>query len=149
MTGAEPGKTEPGRPQPPVTPISERFWEATRKRVYLLQWCQGCDRPIHFPRVACPWCSGSDLEWRPASGRGRIYSFTVEHRPAHPSFGPDPYVVALVDLDEGARVMTNIVGCPPEAIQIGQAVEVVWEPLDDGRNLALFTAADQTKLTAP
>lgn len=127
------------RPQPTSTSGSRPFWEATRDRRYLLQWCADCDRTIHFPRSFCPHCSGSAIEWRPATGRGQVYSFTVDHRADNPALGPGPHVVALVDLDEGVRVMTNVVGCDPSEVRVGQTVELTWEPLDDGRNLPLFT----------
>jgi uncharacterized protein len=129
--------TPPARPQPPLTAVSQPFWDATRDHRYLLQWCVDCERAVHFPRSFCPHCSGSALEWRPATGRGTVYSYTVDHRPPR-AFGVEPYVVALVDLDEGVRVMTNIVGTPPGAVRVGLPVELTWEPLADGRNLPLF-----------
>ncbi len=81
------------------------------------------------------------LEWRQASGRGTVYSAVVENRPeaAGAAFsGGQPYCVALVDLDEGVRMLTNVVGCPPEDVRCGLAVSVTWEPLSDGRQLPLF-----------
>ena len=88
--------------------------------------------------------AGSTLTWRRASGRATVYAATVEHNPAATgsTFSDgQPYVVALVDLDEGVRMMTNIVGCPPEDVHPGLAVTVTWEPLSDGRQLPLFTPA--------
>jgi hypothetical protein len=82
------------------------------------------------------------LEWRPASGRATVYATTVEHKPAATgaTFSDgQPYVVALVELEEGVRMMTNIMGCPPGDVTIGMAVTVTWEPLSDGRHLPLFT----------
>ena len=127
----------PDRPQPPSTPDSEPFWEATRERRLKLQWCLSCNRVVHFPRSLCPHCGGRDLQWREAPGTGTVYSFTVDHRPP-PPFGPDPWVVALVELDEGARLMTNISGCSADQVRIGMPVEVAWEPLPDGRHLPIF-----------
>jgi uncharacterized OB-fold protein len=134
--------TAPTRFEPPVQPESGPFWEATRRGELLVQWCTACDRGIFYPRVFCPHCSGrGGLEWRRASGRGTVYSAVVEHRPesagAAFSWGK-PYCVALVDLDEGVRMLTNVVGCPPEDVQCGLAVSVTWEPLSDGRQLPLF-----------
>ncbi len=93
--------------------------------------------------VFCPHCnaSGSALEWRTASGRATVYAAVVEHRPeaAGAAFAAGkPYCVALVDLEEGVRMMTNVVGCPPAEVHSGMAVSVIWEPLSDGRQLALF-----------
>jgi hypothetical protein len=86
------------------------------------------------------------LEWREASGRATVYAAVVEHRPeaAGVSFsGGEPYCVALIDLEEGVRMMTNIVGCPPDDVHSGMAVTVSWEPLSDGRQLALFRPAGE------
>jgi uncharacterized OB-fold protein len=128
--------------EPPVTETSQPFWDATREQRLLIQWCTACDAPVWFPREVCPGCFGSALEWRPASGRGEIYACIVEHRPSMPTpFGDEPYVVALVELDEGPRLMTNIVGCPPESVSVGMPVQVTWEELSDGRNLPLFEPA--------
>jgi hypothetical protein len=109
----------------------------------VLQWCTACERALFYPRSFCPHCGagGSGLEWRAASGSGTVYAAVVESRPeaAGAAFsGGEPYCVALVDLDEGVRMMTNIVGCPPAEVHSGMAVEVTWEPLADGRQLALF-----------
>ncbi len=156
-------KTERTRMEPPVGGESGPFWEATREGTLLVQWCTSCDRGIFYPRFFCPYCAtagpddsaagqsgqsgqsvGSTLEWRTASGRAIVHAATVEHNPATTgatfSHG-EPYVVALVDLDEGVRMMTNIVGCAPEDVRPGMAVTVTWEPLSDGRQLPLFTPA--------
>lgn len=128
------------RMEPPASEAAAPFWEATRDQRLVLQWCRSCDRPIHYPREACPRCLGTDLEFRPASGAGTVYACSVMHRPAHPGMADDvPYVVALIDLDEGVRLMSNVVGIEPDAVRVGQAVQVTWEALDDGRHLPLFS----------
>jgi uncharacterized OB-fold protein len=81
------------------------------------------------------------MTWREASGRGTVHAAVVEHRPerAGAAFaGGQPYCVALVDLEEGVRVMTNVVGCAPDDVHAGMAVALAWEPLSDGRQLPLF-----------
>jgi uncharacterized protein len=139
----------PTRFEPPVQPESGPFWEATRERNLLVQWCTACDRGVFYPRVFCPHCGAGNggaggsgaLEWRRASGHGTVFSAVVEHRPeaAGAAFsGGQPYCVALVDLEEGVRMLTNVVGCPPEDVRCGLAVSVTWEPLSDGRQLPLF-----------
>ena len=130
----------PGRLEAPVTEASAAFWEATRGRRLVLPWCVDCGQAFWFPREVCPHCLGSVIEWREASGRGVVYAATVEHRPQMLGavFGDDPYVIALVELDEGVRMMTNVVGCPPGDVSVGMAVEVTWEPMSDGRHLVLF-----------
>ena len=130
--------------EPPVGEASAPFWEATRAKRLVVQWCTACERPNFYPREVCPVCLGSSLEWRDSQGRGRIDAFTVEHRP-QPSFADEPYVIALVDLADGVRMMTNIVGCRPEEVRVGMEVVVSWEPLTDGRNLAVFGPAPETR----
>ncbi len=136
----------PARFEPPVGVESAAFWEATRESRLLVQWCTSCNRGVFYPRVFCPHCTaGQDaLEWRTASGRATVYAAVVEHRPetagANFSAGK-PYCVALVDLEEGVRVLTNVVGCPPDEVRCGMPVTVTWEPLSDGRRLPLFEPA--------
>jgi uncharacterized protein len=133
----------PARIEPPVTDASAPFWDATRESRLVLPWCVECERAFWFPREVCPRCLGSAVEWRPSPGRGVVYSFTVEHKPVQLTavFGDDPYTIALVELDEGVRMMSNIVGVEPADVEVGLAVEVMWEPLSDGRHLPLFAAA--------
>jgi uncharacterized OB-fold protein len=133
----------PVRFEPPVGVESTEFWEATRKGQLLVQWCTACDRGVFYPRVFCPHCAAAAdaLEWRTASGRGIVYAAVVEHRPeaAGAKFSAgEPYCVALVDLEEGVRMLTNVVGCPPDEVRCGMPVAVTWEPLSDGRRLPLF-----------
>jgi uncharacterized OB-fold protein len=132
-------EVQPRRLEPPVTETSQPFWDATREHRLLLQWCTACDSPIFFPREVCPGCLGSELEWRPASGRGRVYAVTVENLPERSTIATDaPFAVALVDLEEGVRIMSNVIGCAPDDVRVGMAVELTWEPLSDGRNLPQF-----------
>ena len=133
--------------EPPVGDDSGPFWEATKAGRLLVQWCTACDRGVFYPRAFCPHCAAgrSALEWRTASGCATVYAAVVEHRPemagARFSAG-EPYCVALVDLDEGVRMLTDVVGCPPGDVHSGMSVTVTWEPLNDGRQLALFRPAD-------
>ena len=128
------------RAEPPISELAKPFWDATRERRLVLQRCRPCDRAIHYPREACPRCLGRDLEWRAASGRGVVHAFTVNHVAGNPAMEDRvPYVVALVDLDEGVRIMTNVVGCTPASVRVGMPVEVAWEGLSDGRALPVFS----------
>jgi uncharacterized protein len=108
------------------------FWDATRERRLVLQWCLDCEEPVHFPREVCPRCLGGRFDWREASGDAEVYSVVVEHR------AEEPYAVALVDLREGVRMLTNVVGVPATDVTVGMPVQVTWEALDDGRHLPLF-----------
>jgi uncharacterized OB-fold protein len=135
---------KPRRIEPPVTETSQPFWDATREKRFLLQWCVDCNLPIWFPREVCPGCMSSALEWRPASGLGVVYTMTVEHKPQNPAIGGGaPYVVALIDLEEGARMMSNVFGCPPDDVYVGMPVRVAWDELSDGRNLPVFEPRPQ------
>jgi uncharacterized protein len=127
----------PVRLEPPASDAGQPFWDATREGRLELPWCTACDRPIWYPRAFCPACAGSDVDWRPASGRATVHAFTIEQAGQTRALEP-PYVVALVDLDEGVRIMTNIVGVPADEVAVGARVEVVWEALSDGRQLPLF-----------
>ena len=134
--------TEARRFEPPASELTQPFWDATREHRLLIQWCTACDAPVWFPREVCLQCLGNALEWREAAGTGSVYAFLVEHRPNLPGvFGDEPYVVALVELDEGPRLMTNIVGCPTRDVAVGMPVRVTWELLSDGRNLPQFEPA--------
>lgn len=127
---------EATRFEPPASAVAEPFWEASRERRLVLQRCRSCERAIWYPRVLCPHCGGVDLEWGAAEGTGTVYAVSVQHRAAHPGLADRvPYAVALVDLDDGVRMMTNVVGCDATSVQVGQRVRPVWEPLTDGRHL--------------
>jgi uncharacterized protein len=138
------------RIEPPTTDASDPFWDATRGRRYLVQWCTACAHPIFYPREVCPTClSAESLTWRESSGRGTVHAISVQHRPGNPTMaGRVPYAVVLVDVDAGdkegaatVRVMSNVVECDPLAVEVGDAVTVAWEPLSDGRNLPVFAPA--------
>lgn len=125
--------------RPPVSMASVPFWEATREPRLVLQWCRACERAIHFPREACPTCLGTDLEFRTASGRATVHAASIMAEPANPSMaGRGPYVVALVELAEGIRMLTNVMTADPGSVAMGDAVTVAWEPLTDGRHLPMF-----------
>jgi uncharacterized OB-fold protein len=129
--------------EPEPTEVTTPFWDATRRRELLLQWCLTCDEPVFYPREACPRCWGTDLAWRQAAGDGVVHAVSVQHRPAMPlpAFTGGPYAVALIELAEGPRMMSNVVGCPPDDVAVGMAVVVTWEPMSDGRNLPQFEPA--------
>lgn len=131
---------QPRRFEPqPQTSHTVPFWEATRDRRLLLQWCPACEAHVWYPRENCPRCLGTDHEWREASGEGVVHAVTVLYRPGVPMMADrGPYTVALIDLAEGVRMMSNVVGCDPESVTVGMAVRLTWEPLSDGRNLPQF-----------
>jgi uncharacterized OB-fold protein len=121
------------------------FWDATREQRFLLPWCTDCDAAIWYPRATCPQCLGTAVEWRDDVGEGTVYAASVHSKPG-PGRDPDdgPYVVVLVDLDAGVRMMSNVVGCPPDEVGAGMRVAIAWEPLSDGRHLPVFTPVTGT-----
>ena len=123
-------------PVPEPSSVSQPYWAATAQRQLVMQRCDGCRRLVWYPRHMCPHCGGFSLTWERLCGRGVIHAVSVHHRPAHPAFADRvPYSVVLVDLEEGARIMSNVFGPPPS---VGDDVSVAWLPLDDGRNLPTF-----------
>jgi uncharacterized OB-fold protein len=107
---------------------TEAFWRGLADGVFLLRWCLDCGRPHYYPRSFCPLCWSERVEWRPASGQGRVFATTVIRQMGLPPFDQRvPYNVALVELDEGPLVLTNVVGAPPESVVIGAAVELAAE----------------------
>jgi uncharacterized OB-fold protein len=120
--------------------VSAPFWDATRDQQLTLQWCDACDQPIHYPRPRCPRCLGTTLSWRAARGTGTVYAVSVMHQAGNPMMESRvPYAVALIDLDEGARMLSNVVGIDPDEVAVGARVHVTWEPMADGRHLPQFT----------
>lgn len=129
----------PPLPVPEPSPYGAAFWAAAREGRLVLQHCPRCDRLQHFPRPWCTACLNDRLEFVPASGAGTVYSFTVVRRNPNPAFAARlPYVLALIDLDEGVRVMSNVVGCPPESVRVGQRVRVDFEAVGDTYAVPVF-----------
>jgi len=125
-------------PAPAVNPETQEFWTATAAGRLLLKRCQDCGAVIWYPRAICPECWSPRTEWFPASGRGRVYSYTVNHRGEGAYAGAVPYVLAYVELDEGPRVMTNIVAADAAELAVGLPVEVVFHDTGDGSALPRF-----------
>jgi uncharacterized protein len=119
--------TLPGT-EPQVNPETLPFWEASVNDVLLLPRCDDCGFVIWYPRLFCPVCQSRSVSWFEASGRGTIYSFTVSERGVGPWAEVAPYAIAYVDLEEGPRVLTNIVDSDLGLLEIGDAVTVRFEP---------------------
>ena len=131
-------------PAPMVQPEVKVFWDATTQGKLLLPKCTKCRGYIWFPRPFCPACGSLSIEWVQASGRGTVYSYTINRRGGGdlPEYKEaPPYVLAYVQLEEGPRVMTNIVDCDVESVRIGQAVEVVFHDTGAGTALPRFRPA--------
>jgi len=131
-------------PAPNVLPEVKPFWDGTASGKLLLPRCLECQTLIWFPRPFCPACASTRVEWIAASGRGTVYSYTVNRRGAAdlPEYrDASVYVLAYVELEEGPRVMTNIVECDPNDVRIGQRVEVVFHDTGQGTALVRFRPA--------
>ena len=130
----------PKRPIPQATPETAEYWDGARRGELRIQRCQSCGKAYFFPRPFCPNCSSKDVVWFTASGKGKLYSYVISHRPAYGFDDIAPYVIAVVELDEGPRMMTNIVGveATPENLPIDLPVEVTWERLSDEITIPLF-----------
>lgn len=123
---------EKGRPRPHPSAISEPFWEGCQRHELLLQHCEDCSAVIFYPRPTCPICGSLALRFRPASGRGTLYTYTVARRPTHPLLaGRVPYVIAVVELEEGPRMTSTVVDCDVEELQIGGRLTVDFEDLGE------------------
>ena len=123
------------RPLPNLKEHDTReFWQATKDGKLTYQKCVDCGTVVFYPRHHCTACLGSNLSWHTASGRGTVYSFSVVRKAEHPFFrGQVPYAVAWIDLDEGPRLLSNVIGVddPANDITVGQRVMVEWEIHDD------------------
>ena len=130
------------KPLPRIDEESRGYWEALARHELYLQRCRDCGTLRFYPRALCPSCLSSTVEWVRASGRGTVYTFTVTHQNQAPGFREElPYVLAIVELAEGVRMMTNIVGCAPDAVRVGMPVEVVFEDVTPEITLAKFRPA--------
>jgi uncharacterized OB-fold protein len=143
-TGENAGRTDgtprPKRPRPAVTPDNRFFFEGAKEHCLLVQRCAACGTFRHPPQPRCDRCGSYEWDAVEASGRGRVYSYVVNHHPQIPAFDY-PLPIALVELEEGTRLVANIVECAPDAITIDMAVEVTWIDADDDLTLPAFRPA--------
>jgi uncharacterized OB-fold protein len=123
-------------PAPPVVPETKPFWDGTKAGKLVLPRCPRCSFVIWYPRQFCPQCGQTPVEWFEASGLGTVYSFTIVRRGEGAYRDTPQYTLAIVELQEGPRVLTNIVDCDGSGLQIGQAVTAVFS--DAGESAALL-----------
>lgn len=134
----------PQKPLPKADPVTQPFWDSLKREAMELQCCDDCGKYIFYPRGICPHCLSNKLSWKPAKGTGEVHAFTIVHRNPHPAFqGEIPYVVALVELPEGVRMLTNLIDvkADPEEVKVGMPVEVVYEKASDEITLPKFRPA--------
>ena len=127
------------KPLPQVSPEMAPFFAAAHRHELVVQRCRGCGT-FRFPaRDRCSSCLSREAEWTRVSGRGTVFSFAVMHQVYHPGFADEvPYAVVVIELEEGARILSNVVGCPAGEITIGMPVEVVYEDVSPEITLPKF-----------
>ena len=134
--------TEYKKPLPTPSAVSRPFWEAAKEHRLVYQRCRVCGTRVFYPRDVCPGpeCFGvGTLEWVESSGKGWVYAHTICYQAAHPAFADDvPYVLAIVELDEGWRMNSNVINVAPEDVRIGMRVEVVWDDVTPEFTLPKF-----------
>lgn len=127
-----------GKPTPLPDAETQPFWDAAREGRLTIQRCNGCGSHIFYPRIVCPSCMSDDIAWVDATGRATVHSVTVVHRAPGPFRDEAPYAIALVELEEGPRMMTRILTDDPAGVGIGDRVAVRFEPQGDGPPLPFF-----------
>ncbi len=129
------------KPLPVPTPVTQPFWDALAEGRVELQYCADCEQYIYYPRAHCPGCLTRDLEWREVSGNGVVHTYTIARRPTAPPWAEDtPQQIAVVELDEGPRLTTELVNVEPEGIEVGMRVQPVFHAVGDA-TLLLYEPA--------
>jgi len=118
------------KPLPSPTEDSKHFWDACQKQEFTIQKCNDCGMWRFPPSVLCPKCMSTHCHWAKPSGNGKVFSWQITHSPFYPAWDP-PYNVAIVELNEGPRLHTNIVDCKNEDIHFGMPVELVFQKVED------------------
>lgn len=127
-------------PLPHPSPATQPFWDAAKEDRLIMPRCAACGAYQFPPTTACNACGAERMEWVDVSGRGSVFSFVVFHRVYHPAFADKvPYVVAVIALDEGPRIISGVVGIPPSEVACDMPVRVVFEDVRDGVKLPKFT----------
>jgi len=130
------------KPIPVPTRETQPYWDGCKQHELRIQQCTACGHSQFYPRLYCTACMSERVEWVTASGHGTVLSFTIVYRPVTQAFAADvPYVVALITLDEGPQLMSNVVGCAPETVHIGMPVEVTFEDWTEEISVPKFKPA--------
>ena len=127
---------------PPFTDATAPYWDGTRNRQLMLQYCPACGRYVHHPREACPGCLSSALEWRASPGFGAVHAISVHYKPFEVMSAEEcPYAVVFIDLDEGVRFLANVTADGPlEGIDVGDRVRLGWREVGGGYHVPVFHA---------
>jgi uncharacterized protein len=134
--------TTPRFDLPTIDLETQPFWDGLKEGKFLLRHCNACGTDHYYPRPFCPTCWSDDVSWKEASGRGKVYTYSVVHVNDLPPFNERvPYVAAIVELDEGPRLMTNIEGVPFDELRADLAVVVEYKPISDDVTIPVFRPA--------
>jgi hypothetical protein len=125
-------------PRPRLSGLTGEFYGWLRRHELRFQRCTACGRYRHVPSELCPQCASDAWEWAPSSGRGTIFTWSTTYRALHPAFVDTPFTQAVVELEEGPRVISSVEGVGEDDLKIGMAVEVVFDDVDDELTLARF-----------
>jgi uncharacterized OB-fold protein len=128
------------KPIPRPAPESLPYWQAAQEHILKVPKCDDCAHYWFPPSLSCPECLSTKVTWTEVSGRGKIFSFVVYDRVYRPAFEADvPYIVGLIELDEGPRILSNVIGITPEDVRCEMAVNVVFDDITDEVSLPKFT----------
>ena len=142
MAEAKIASEKPQKPVPRPGPESVPYWQGAKQHKLLIPHCKSCDHYWFPPSQRCPNCLSPDFAWVESSGRGKVYSFVVFHRVFHPAFETEvPYVVALIELEEGPRLLSNIIGIPPEDVRCEMKVKVTFDDVTPDATVPKFVPA--------
>jgi uncharacterized OB-fold protein len=129
----------------PISPeLTRPFWEAAKRHELVMPRCTTCDHLFFYPRSECPCCLSNHLEWVRVSGRGRLHTYTIVYQPANAAFRDDtPYIYAVVQLDEGPRVVSNVVQCDLDAVKVDMPLEAIFDDVTPECTLVKFKPASR------
>jgi uncharacterized OB-fold protein len=127
-----------------MTPEAKPYWDGLRDGKLMLPKCGGCETAFFYPRIACPHCHSRNVGWIQASGKGTLFSFQIAYRALNPAFKIEPpYILAMIELEEGPRIMSNLINIDPDPaiVKCDMPVEVVFEKQTDEVTIPLFQPA--------
>ncbi len=140
-------KEDESKPRPEILPETEGFWKAAARHELAVQCCGSCGQNMHFPRLLCHRCLSDQLTWKNTSGHGVIYSYTIIRQAADKRFAGDvPYVYAIVELEEGVRMISNVININPSEVRIGMDVQVVFKDLSEELSIPMFEPTERRRM---
>lgn len=126
------------RPAPEPKNFSQPFWDAAKEKKFLIQYCTQSGKYQFFPRPTSIFTGGQDLEWREASGKATLYSYTVTRRPPPAFRGQEPYIIGSIELEEGPRIMTTVINCAVDDVKVGMKLRLAWDEVNEDYNYPVF-----------